>query len=290
MVPLMLLCLWLLAPATSSAATLLWNYHLPPGSPPATGTFVVQRRLPPEAPWSTITTLPLRTGDNISYTDTTLPSDQLYVARYQVLAQTAGGSSPPSESVLTTGGGAPLLAQNTLRVVSVDSEETAREDGKGSNSIDGNPATAWHTAWSIKSPPPPPHWIIVDLGTRMLVDGLTYLPRQSGPSHGTIGDYQVFVSDSPTLWGPPVAEGTWSWPAAQRTLPQIVRFAAKAGRYVQLRALKELNDNPWTSAAEMSLYAAPVDGGGTPGTIPPLTCLASQPTPQTLVLTCTPQP
>ena len=39
-----------------------------------------------------------------------------------------------------------------LKVVKVDSEETAGEDGKGANAVDGDPETIWHTQWQDDSP------------------------------------------------------------------------------------------------------------------------------------------
>ncbi|HDR4896508.1 MULTISPECIES: hypothetical protein [Bacillus cereus group] len=34
----------------------------------------------------------------------------------------------------------------------------------------------------------------------------------------------------------------------------LQQLANKAGRYIKLRALSEVNNNPWTSAAEINLF------------------------------------
>ena len=58
----------------------------------------------------------------------------------------------------------PSTATNkiTLKVVKADSEETAGEDDKASNAVDGNPDTIWHTQYQDASPAHP-HEIIIEL-------------------------------------------------------------------------------------------------------------------------------
>ncbi|WP_456246320.1 discoidin domain-containing protein [Longispora urticae] len=140
----------------------------------------------------------------------------------------------------------------TLR--SVDSQETARENGAATNAFDGNPATYWHTAWS-GGDVPPPHEIQIDLGATYPVAGLGYLPRQntgSGATNGRIANYEVYVSADGTTWGTPVATGTFANDATDKQ----ITFATKSGRYLRLRALSEVNGNPWTSAAEITARRA----------------------------------
>src|SRR6516225_8251710 len=90
----------------------------------------------------------------------------------------------------------PALAQEklTLKVVKVDSEETSGEDGKGSNAVDGDPETKWHTQWQDSSPGHP-HEIIIELSRPSEIEGFTYLPRQDDNENGTIKDYEFYVSD-----------------------------------------------------------------------------------------------
>jgi len=49
----------------------------------------------------------------------------------------------------------------TLKVVQVDSEETAGENGKGANAVDGDSTTIWHTQWQDTNPPCP-HEIVIE--------------------------------------------------------------------------------------------------------------------------------
>ncbi|MFG3101132.1 TIM-barrel domain-containing protein [Streptomyces sp. NPDC048182] len=158
----------------------------------------------------------------------------------------AGDPVPPSS---------PPISKADWKLVSADSEETAAEDGAADNAFDGSPATRWHTAYSAGTPAPPPHEIAVDLGTRTSVDSVSCLPRQDGGVNGRIGAYEVYVSDSPSSWGAPVAKGTFADTAAEQT----ARFPAKSGRYLKVRALGEAGGRgPWTSLAELSATGRPV--------------------------------
>ncbi|MCA2217375.1 PQQ-dependent sugar dehydrogenase [Jidongwangia harbinensis] len=143
------------------------------------------------------------------------------------------------------------LPQSQMRVRSVDSAETAGQNGRGTNVLDGNRTTMWHTQWQAADPPPP-HEIQLDLGAAQAVTGLYYLPRQDMPN-GRIARYEVYVSADGTAWGSPVATGTW----VNSTAEQSATFPAKTGRYVRLRALSEVNGRAWTSAAELNVAVAP---------------------------------
>ncbi|MFJ5234171.1 TIM-barrel domain-containing protein [Kitasatospora sp. NPDC088391] len=163
---------------------------------------------------------------------------------------TATGLTLPTGTPVTAGGPIP---QAGWKVVSADSQETANENGAAANAIDGSAATIWHTQWS-GTPAPLPHEIQIDLGARYSVDSLGYLPRQDGGVNGRIGGYEVYVSDSTTAWGSPVATGTFADTATAKT----VTFTAKAGRYLRLRATSEAgNRGPWTSAAEITATGSP---------------------------------
>ena len=142
-----------------------------------------------------------------------------------------------------------------MRVVSVDSQDTAGGNYAAANALDGNPATMWHSEWFLRTPPLP-HTLVLDLGSRYLVDGLQYVPRQDGNPNGTIAGYAFYVSDDGITWGSAAATGT----LAANTSEKTVRFTAQAGRFVRLVALSEMHGHPsYTSAAELNIFgtAAP---------------------------------
>ncbi len=50
-------------------------------------------------------------------------------------------------------------------------------------------------------------------------------------------------------WEAPVASGSFTNNATEKE----ILFASKTGRYIRLRALTEVNGNPWTSMAEINV-------------------------------------
>jgi hypothetical protein len=102
-------------------------------------------------------------------------------------------------------------------VASADSAETSSSAYPAANAIDGNPATLWHTRW-VGASPPPPHWLVVDMGTSYPVGGFRYLPRQDGSSNGRIGGYRFYGSTDGVNWGTPVAQGTFANNSTEKTV------------------------------------------------------------------------
>lgn len=146
--------------------------------------------------------------------------------------------------------GEKVVADPVLSVVKADSEETAGEDGKAANAVDGDPATFWHTQWQDASPAHP-HEIIIKLDPAMKIKGFTYLPRAEG-DNGSIKDYEFYVSEDGKDFGKPVAKGAFENTKDRKT----VNFDAKACGFVKLKALSEVNGAAWTSAAEITVIPA----------------------------------
>jgi hypothetical protein len=153
----------------------------------------------------------------------------------------------PSSTAAPAAASKPASASG-LKVVKVDSEETAGEDGRGANAVDGNPSTFWHTQWQDDSPPPP-HEIIIELATPRRIKGFTYLPRQDEEVNGTIKDYEFYVSDDGKDFGKPVKKGSFDAGKEKKT----VTFDSKKCHFIKLKALSEINGEAWTSAAEIGI-------------------------------------
>jgi hypothetical protein len=137
-------------------------------------------------------------------------------------------------------------AEVKLKFVKVDSEQTESQDGRGENAVDGNPNTYWHTQWRGTSPGLP-HEIIIELLPPSVIKGFTYLPRQDESDHGTVKDYEFYVSDDGKHFGQPVKKGAFEPGKAEK----IETFEPVKCRFIKLRAISEINGLPWTSTAEI---------------------------------------
>jgi hypothetical protein len=157
----------------------------------------------------------------------------------------------PASIVVTVRRLLPVIPRIGWTLHYVDSQETSGEDGAATNAFDGSTATIWHTQWSGASPPCP-HEIQIDLGATRTVGGFRYLPRQDGGVNGMIGQYEFYLSGNGVTWGTAVATGVF---AADTTEKEVI-FPQQSARYIRLRALTEINGNPWTSAAEVNVLDA----------------------------------
>ncbi|MFJ2030157.1 discoidin domain-containing protein [Streptosporangium sp. NPDC087985] len=119
---------------------------------------------------------------------------------------------------------------------------TVGENGRAANVLDGNQATFWHTRW-YGGTDPLPHHIVLDLGEKLEVTGLRYLPRQDG-ANGRIAGYEVWGSTDRTAWTK-VAAGTFANTAAEQTVTENGMLA----RYLKLVATSS-HVGSWTTAAE----------------------------------------
>ena len=133
----------------------------------------------------------------------------------------------------------------------LDAGATADSSSRGNEAdkaIDGDPSTIWHTAWEEGSDLLP-HHLVIDLKKPIRLSGLTYLPRQE-MANGRIAQYEIAVSLDGKKWSVPVASGEWPNDAALKT---ITFDRPVDARFVKLVALREVNGEPWTSAAEVEV-------------------------------------
>lgn len=158
-----------------------------------------------------------------------------------------------------------------LRFVRADSEETNSENGYGKNAVDGDPNTIWHTQWHGKIPGLP-HEIVMELVPPAVIKGFTYLPRQDESDHGTIKDYEFYVSNDGTNFGQPVDTGRFGEGKGEK----IENFKPVKCRFIKLKTISEIHGLPWTSAAEIRVIQSGEAASardywrGNIGPIPPL--------------------
>nr|WSX48130.1 discoidin domain-containing protein [Streptomyces sp. NBC_00974] len=138
-------------------------------------------------------------------------------------------------------------------------EETAGENGRAANVLDGDPTTMWHSRWSV-APAPLPHALTIDMHRTSTVSALVYHPRASG-ANGRAGAYIITTSTDGTAFGAPVATGTWR---DDDTVKTATFTRAENARFIRLTVTTEAGGRgPWTSAAEIRLSgpAAPAVHG-----------------------------
>jgi len=173
---------------------------------------------------------------------------------YMVSAYDAAGNISGNSTPVSVRTHADAISRSHWVLKYVDSEETVGENARGLNAFDGNPSTFWRTHWSSNIEPPPPHEIQIDLGGWYLMSGFRYLPKPDPIDlNGRIARYEFYVSAGGDFWGEPVAIGTFTNDISEKE----VSFPPKVGRFVRLRALSEVNGNPWTAVAELNVLGVP---------------------------------
>ncbi|MFI5110842.1 MAG: discoidin domain-containing protein, partial [Terriglobales bacterium] len=102
----------------------------------------------------------------------------------------------------------------------------------------------------------------INLGASYTLTAFQYLPRQDGSACGWIKQYEFYVSTDGVNWGTSVATGSFNYgslrtqcpgPGAAVPAPLQIAFPQTTGQYIRLRALSEINGNPWTSMAEINV-------------------------------------
>ena len=110
---------------------------------------------------------------------------------------------PSSEGVSTFDGqalakipSAPSVAQVQAAGISqagwTVTVDSAQDGSPGTNAVDGNTNTFWHTEYS-PTVAALPHTITVDTQTTNLIGSITYLPRQDGSLNGNIGQHVISI-------------------------------------------------------------------------------------------------
>lgn len=139
-----------------------------------------------------------------------------------------------------------FIDKSKWSVYSVDSNQGGGEDVK--NAIDNNSSTIWHTSYGSDQTSCP-HEIVIDMHDTYNVTGFIYEGR-GDMSNGRVKNYELYFGNNPEIWGAPVAVGSFKDVAGE----QVVEFAAPVtARYFKLIALSEVNNNAWSSAAELSI-------------------------------------
>ncbi|MET9619615.1 discoidin domain-containing protein [Streptomyces sp. NPDC006464] len=167
----------------------------------------------------------------------------------------AGGRGPwtaAAELNLLGDPGTPAATVSLSRTgwtATASDEETAAEDGRAANVLDGDDATIWHSRWS-GTPAPLPHSITIDMHRTQAVSALTFQPRQ-GKANGRPGAFSITTSTDGANFGTPVSMGTWR---DDDTVKTATFTRTRSARYIRLTVTTEAGGRgPWTSASEIGL-------------------------------------
>lgn len=205
--------------------------------------------------WSATAGTITGTGNSVTYTAPSITADTTVTISITVDDGNGGSDSGSVDVAVLNIEDAPI-AQAGWTVWYVDSEETVGDDGEAENSFDGLNSTFWCTQWYDVDPDPAcPHEIQIDLGDNYIISGFTYLPRQDGSSNGRIEDYEFYVSSDGTDWDL-AATGTF---ANTGTEKEVLFDENETGSYIKLVAESEVNDNPWTTMAELNVLGIPFE-------------------------------
>lgn len=135
-----------------------------------------------------------------------------------------------------------------VEVINASSEET--NGGSAANLVDDDPATIWHTMFSV-TVAKYPHWIDFDAGEVKTLKGFTYLPRQNG-NNGNIKAYSIQVGMDGKTWGEPIAKGNFENNQKEKT----VHFNKPVkARFIRFTALSSQNGQDFASGAEITILA-----------------------------------
>jgi hypothetical protein len=139
------------------------------------------------------------------------------------------------------------LDKKSWKLIKASSQEV-NDPGLATMSFDGNTATIWHTRWTTGDDLYP-HEMSITLKEKYRIFEFEYLTRQEGVN-GRIKAFEIYISNDSINWGSPVATGSF----INTSAPQTVKFPSGVeGKYFRIKALSEINGNPWASAAEFSL-------------------------------------
>lgn len=136
---------------------------------------------------------------------------------------------------------------------SIHFTDSEHSSGPASNAIDGDSATIWHTEWELAQPDYP-HEIQIDLGQSYPVNGIQYLPRQTGTINGKITEYEVYLGADGTNWGTPEASGEFTYANNNDNGSRSVYFGAVNAQYVRLVGNAAFNDNYFAVASEILVF------------------------------------
>jgi alpha-L-fucosidase len=142
------------------------------------------------------------------------------------------------------------LAPVGWKAVASAGEETGFPAG---HAIDADPATYWKVR-AATGPAPRPA-LTVDMGGPQRIAGFAYLPRQDWNAMSLVDRCRFETSLDGATWTTQVQEHPFG-NTRNNPILQEVRFAPVEARFFRFTALRDLDDNGWVGAAEVTVLPA----------------------------------
>ena len=180
--------------------------------------------------------------------------------------------------------GTPIILDRSAWTVTASSYEY---DGEGSaggwpeHTIDDDPATFWHTDYSVTPNPTVPHWLQYNMGSSYEITGFTYVSRTADGANitcnGNVKTYKFYVSETEissnidaTTKEPvgltPAAEGEFTYDGVS-TEHHVDLAESVKGQYLYLLVTDSWNSNATTKFGNCSeFYAYGISEGPAPTT------------------------
>jgi hypothetical protein len=109
----------------------------------------------------------------------------------------------------------------------------------------------WHTPWGNDAPSLP-HYLEIDLGERLDLKGVTYLPRQDRQQGGICKQYRIETSEDGQTWQP-AKQGKFDNIQNSPVLQEIRFGKVIRARYIRFTAQENVHENITLSVAELGV-------------------------------------
>jgi len=136
--------------------------------------------------------------------------------------------------------------ENKWLVVGYSSQETAGENGRASNLVDGNAATYWHSRWST-NPDTYPHFVSIDMKESKLINGFALTQRNGSRK---VKDIEIQVSSDNLNWS---SVGDYAL-TESTTAQQVTLASAVSARYFKLIFKSGFDGTGFAAMAEVSIF------------------------------------
>ena len=138
------------------------------------------------------------------------------------------------------------LNKSKWKISSYSSQQGGNEVAK--NLIDEDPGSIWHTQYN-PSTPQCPHEVVIDMTSYYRISHFVYQGRED-MSNGRVARFEVYVSNSTSVWGAPAASGTLQNSSEQ----QLIELKQHpVGRYLRFIVLSTHDNKGYASAAELGI-------------------------------------